>query len=78
LGSPELIELPVLNELLPESTCAGTRLRRTGTRSYSFFFSRISLSTASVANAVTTVWPAAVGCFCTIATNLPNCRIRLT
>src|SRR6266481_1557776 len=27
-GSPALIELPVLNELLPASTCAGTRLRR--------------------------------------------------
>ena len=31
-GSPaSLIELPVLNELLPDSTCAGTRLRSTGT-----------------------------------------------
>ena len=28
---PELIELPVLNELLPSSTCAGTRFRSTGT-----------------------------------------------
>ena len=30
-GSPALIELPELNEDWPISTCAGTRLRSTGT-----------------------------------------------
>ena len=46
LGRPALIEFPVLNELFPASTWAGTRLRSTGTFSNSFFFSNSSLSTA--------------------------------
>ena len=50
-GRPPLIELPVLNELLPASTWAGTMLRRMGTLSNSFFFSNRSLSTASATKA---------------------------
>src|SRR5215471_16783453 len=66
-GSPALIEFPVLNELFPASTCAGTRLRRIGTLSSSFFFSKRSLSTASAMNVVATDFLASVGSGCSTA-----------
>jgi hypothetical protein len=34
--------VPVLKELLPAKTCAGSKLRNTGTLAYSFFFSSTS------------------------------------
>src|SRR5229473_8286787 len=74
-GSPALIEFPVLNELFPASTCAGTRLRRMGTLSSSFFFSKRSLSTASATNAVATDFLASAGSGWSTARNLPNCMI---
>src|SRR6516225_7314296 len=72
-GRPALIELPVLNELLPASTWAGTRLRSTGTLSNSFFFSNRSLSTASAMKAVAIDFLGSVGFGCSTARNLPNC-----
>src|SRR6202030_1388936 len=63
-GRPALIELPVLNELLPANSCAGTRLRRIGTVSNSFFFSNRSLSTASAMKAVATDVLASAGLGC--------------
>src|SRR5258707_9881585 len=74
-GSPALIEFPVLNELFPASTCAGTRLRRMGTLSSSFFFSKRSLSTASATKAVATDFLASAGSGWSTARNLPNCMI---
>src|SRR4029077_7572998 len=72
-GRPAEIELPVLNELLPASTWAGTRLRSTGTLSNSFFFSNRSLSTASAMKAVAIDFLGSVGFGCSTARNLPNC-----
>src|SRR5215472_9834012 len=77
-GSPALMEFPVLNELLPASTCAGTRLRRMGTLSSSFFFSKRSLSTASAMKALATDFLASAGSGCSTARNLPNCMTWLT
>ena len=46
-GNPALIESPELNEDCPISTCAGTRLRSTGTFSKSFFLSNTLSGIAS-------------------------------
>ena len=49
----------MLNELLPSSTCDGTRLRSTGTFSYFFFCSSVLEPTASAI--ITVVIALAVG-----------------
>ena len=46
-GKPALSELPLLKELLPMSSCAGTRFRRTGVLLYSFCLFNTSFLTAT-------------------------------
>ena len=46
-GSPALSESPLLKELLPMSSCAGTRFRRMGVLLYSFYLFSTSFLTAT-------------------------------
>ena len=46
--------MPTLNELLPSSTCDGTRFRSTGTFSYFFFCSSVLEPTAADSNLIET------------------------
>src|SRR6516225_11802041 len=61
-GKPALIESPELNDDWPMRTCAGTRLRNTGTFSKLRFSSSTLALIANVMNAVTTVLLASEGC----------------
>src|ERR1700674_3638915 len=70
LGRPALIESPELNDDWPISTCAGTRLRTTGTFSYSRFLSSTPASMPIAMNAVTTVLPGSAGWLWNTAKNL--------
>src|ERR1051325_10929793 len=61
-GRPALIDSPELNDDCPISTCAGTRLRSTGTFSNSRFSSSTLALIARLMNAVTTVLSGSEGC----------------
>src|SRR5262249_15470196 len=62
LGRPALIDSPELNDDCPIKTCAGTRLRSTGTFSNSRFSSSTFALIARLMKAVTTVLSGSEGC----------------